>query len=354
MEKSSDFEILCKVLTEKLGYNKIIKTEYSQEDLRVHPDEILIHPDKSRIDMFTKMVLKDMSLSEMMIQTADYMEYGKLKVGVLRNEYVFLLKAVACREGDIQDMALLAQGSLNQSRKFEHGKFDWEQAWREIIHQEKMNPMREMTVSIFEQIALFTEQTGIVAPILKKLERRVIKQLILRLIRGGRMPLKEIVSLLIGGYISEPMIRNRVDALVKDGTLRKYSIKKEVFVAFVCMPHFIYKDMPITPENMEKYQIWRFPMREQSPPATIKTFAGDLLDLDCNSVGCVDDLVISSIDRFLDYEQLYFAEKPHNSIGATRACIGLLDPVLGKNAKSNFHVLYFENFIRTENEKQRQ
>ena len=168
LKKTSDFEILCKILTEELGYEKMIQTEYSQEDLRLYPDEILIHPDRSRIDLFTKRVLRDLSLSDIMIKTSDYLEYGKLKVGVLRNEYVFLLKAVASREGDIQDMEKLSQGSLNQPREFEHGKFDWDEVWREIIHQEKMNPLRELTLPIFDQISLLAEQTGIVVPILEK------------------------------------------------------------------------------------------------------------------------------------------------------------------------------------------
>ena len=350
VEKLSDFEILCKVFTEKLGYEKIVETEYSQEDLRLYPDEILTHPDRSRIDIFTKKVLRDLSLSDIMIKTADYMEYGKLRVGVLRNEYVFLLKAVASREGDIQDMALLAQGSLNQSREFEHGKFDWEEVWREIIHQEKMNPMREIVVPIFDQMSLLAEQTGIVAPILEKLGRHVIEQLIFRLIRGGRQPLKEIVSLLIGGDISEQMIRNRIDALVKEGIIRKYNIKKEVVVTLVHMPHFPYKDMQTTPENMEEYLSWRFPMLAQSTHSTIKTFVDNILSLGYNSIGYVDDSVVQSIDRFLDYEQLYFSEKPHNSVGAVRVCIGFSDPTLGKNGKFNFYILNFENFIRTENE----
>jgi len=279
VEKSSDFEILRKVIIEQLGYEKMIKIEYSQEDLRLYPDDILTHPNRSRIDLFTKRVLRDLSLSDIMIKTADYVEYGKLKVGILRNEYVFLLKAVASREGDIQDMAKLSQGSLNQPREFEHGKFDWEEVWREIIHQEKMNPMREVLVPIFDQISLLAEQTGIVAPILEKLRRHVIEQLILRLIRGGRQPLKEIVSLLIGGDISEQMIRNRIDALVKEGTVSKYSIKKEVFVTSNNIPHFPYKDRQTTPENMESYFGWRFPMREQSTHPTIERFTEERLPL---------------------------------------------------------------------------
>lgn len=350
VETLSDFEILCKALTEHLGYKIIVETAYSQEDLRLYPDEILIHPDKSRIDLFTKRVMKDLSLSDVMIETADYTTYGKLKVGVLRNEYVFLLKAVASREGDIQDMSKLSQGSLNQPREFEHGKFDWDKVWREIIHQEKMNPLRGLTVSIFDQISLLAKQTGIVAPILEKLQKHVIEQLILRLIRGGRQPLKEIVFKLGGGDISEQMIRNRIDALVKDGTIRKCTIGKKVFVTIVHMLHFPYKDWRSTLENVEAYLDWRFPARVQSTRLTIQKFVNEMITLGYNSIGYVDDIIVKQIDRFSDYEHLYFPKEYNKSIGVARACIGLADPKLGRNSASSFYILNFEKFIKTENE----
>lgn len=350
VEKLSDFEILCKTLIEDLDYEKIVKTVYSQEDLRLYPSEILVHPDRSRIDLFTKRVMKNLSLSDVMIETADYTTYGKLKVGVLRNEYVFLLKAVASREGDIQDMAKLSQGSLNQPREFEHGKFDWDEVWREIIHQEKMNPLRDLTGSIFGQISLLAEQTGIVAPILEKLRRHVIEQSILRLIRGGREPLKVIVSKLNGGDISEQMIRNRIDALVKDETIRKYTIEKEVFVTIIHMPHFPYKYWQTNPENVEDYFDWRFPTREQSTHPTIQKFVDEMMALGYNSIGYVDDIIVKQIDRFSDYEHQYFPKEGCKSTGIARVCIGLSDPKLGRNGASNFYILNFEKSIKTENE----
>jgi hypothetical protein len=247
-------------------------------------------------------------------------------------------------------MAKLSQGSLNQPREFEHGKFDWDEVWREIIHQEKMNPLRELTVPIFDQISLLAEQTGIVAPILEKLRRHVIEQLILRLIRGGRQPLKEIVFRLSGGDISEQMIRNRIDALVKDGTIRKYTIEKEVFVIPTTIPHFPYKDWQITPENIESYFAWRFPRREQSTHTTIKRFVDDITALGYNSRGYLDDIVVKQIDRFLDYESQYFSEESHKSVGTARSCIGLSDPKLGRNGATNFYILNYEKFLQTESE----
>lgn len=348
VENSADFERLCKILIKQLGYDRVVKTEYSQEDLRVYPDDILTHPNRSRIDLFTRRVLKDLSLSDMMIGTADYLEFGKLRVGVLRNEHVFLLKAVAGREGDIQDMAKLSQGSLNQPREFEHGKFDWDKVWREIVHQEKMNPLRDITLPIFDQMSLLAEQTGIIAPILERLRRHVLEQLVLRLIRSGKKPLKEIVSKLAGGDISEQMVRNRIDALVKDGTVRKNIVRKDVFVESTSIQYFPYKDWQTTPENMEAYLGWRFPHREQPTISAIKIFVDDIVALGLNSIGHLDNIIVNQMDRFLEYESQYLSEEPYKSVDAARYCIGLSDPKLGKNNSSSFHMSNYEQFVEDE------
>ena len=57
------------------------------------------HEKKSRIDLFTTTIMQDLSLSSTMKEKADIRDYGKLKVGLLRNEHVFLLKAISNREG---------------------------------------------------------------------------------------------------------------------------------------------------------------------------------------------------------------------------------------------------------------
>ena len=146
------------------------------------------------------------------------------------------------------------------------------------------------------------------------------------------------------------MIRNRIDALVKEGTVRKYTIKKEVFVTPTHIQHFPYKDWQTTPENIESYFSWRFPRREQSTHPTIQKFTDELIGLGYNSISYLDDIIVKQIDRFLDYENQYFSEESHKSVGAARSCIGLSDPKLGKNGASSFYILNYDKFISTENE----
>ena len=93
-------------------------------------------------------------------------------------------------------MALLVTGSSNTPYELQHGSFDWELVWDEILRQERINHIRDFTTIIFEQISYLAEHTGIVAPFLDKLRRHVIDRLIKRMLRGGSISIKE-----IGGII---------------------------------------------------------------------------------------------------------------------------------------------------------
>ena len=149
--------------------------------------------------------MQDLTLSSIMKEKADIRDYGKLKVALLRNEHVFLLKAIANREGDIQDMAVaaLVPGSPNTPHELQHGSFDWDLVWDEILRQEHINHTKDFTTTIFDQISYLAEQTRIVAPFLDKLRRNVIDRMIKRMLRGGGMSIKEIIELLNGGEIIE-------------------------------------------------------------------------------------------------------------------------------------------------------
>ncbi len=217
------FDAVANTLTSKLGYLRTAKTEHTREDVRTSPSEIFIHGTKSRIDLFAGTIMRDLFLSTAMQEMADMKDYGMLKVGMLRNEHVFLLKAAACREGDIQDMESLVRGSPDGPEELQHGPFDWNLVWDEIQRQEQINHTRDFTTPIYEQITHLARQTGIVAPFLVKLRRHVLDRLICIVLGSGSLPIQRIVELLTGGEITESLIRNRVDALAKSGLVKKHS-----------------------------------------------------------------------------------------------------------------------------------
>jgi len=343
LENKEDFSELTEILINQLGYKKLAQTEYTEEDMKMNPDDILVHPLKSRIDLFTKRVMRGMTLSSEMIKNADFVDYGNLRVGFLRNEYVFLLKAVASREGDIQDMAFLVQGSPNQPRQFQHGEFDWEEVWKEILRQEHINHINNFTPDVFQQITNLSEQTRIVPPFLDKLRRHVLDILIKKLIRGGKISLKKIVTLLKGGDISEPMIRNRVDSLNRENIVKKINEGREVYVESK-LSEFPIKNAEINAKNVEGYIDWRFPLRPPSSTKMIDNLVEELLSLNVNTIGQVDEIVIKSLNGLIEYEKENFPKNNFRRVGAVRICFGLNDAELGNNRNSNFYVSEFEKF----------
>ncbi len=343
VENKDDFEHLAQILT-KIRYKRIVETSYSDEDRRIKPDDIFEHDEKSRIDLFTSTIMQDLSLSSTMKERADIKDYGKLKVGLLRNEDIFLLKAIANREGDIQDMAALVTGSPNTPQELQHGSFDWEWVWEEILIQERISPTKDFTTVIFDQISYLAEQTGIIAPFLKKLRRRVIDILIKRLVRGGSMPIKEIVELLNGGDITEPMIRNRTDALEKNGTIQKYSVGRTTYIKLLKNNEYFEKELEINIHRFKIYLDWRFFIRQNQSNQNIQEFVEELQDLGFQTIGEIDEIIRNSTEILKQYENEQFSKRHFDAVGAARICIGLNYPDLGKKRSSKYFLSEFEKY----------
>ena len=344
VEHKKDFGSLTQALL-KMNYNKIVKTTYTDEDRRLNPSEIFEHKAKSRIDLFTFTVMQELILSSTMMEKADIRDYGKLKVGLLRNEHIFLLKAVANREGDIQDMAALVKGSLDTAHDLQHASFDWDLVWDEILNQESASPTKNFTPRILEQISYLAEQTGIVAPFLDKLKRHVVDMLIQQLIRGGSMPIKEIVELLNGGDITESMIRNRVDALGKAKIIDKYPKGRATYIKLLKNDAFVERELQINTYRLKRYFDWRFHVSRKSSDLYIQKLVNELRELDFKTIGEIDDVVRNSTEILIQYENEEFSKRHFDIVGATRVCIGLHYPKLGKN-RSKYFISNFEKYNR--------
>lgn len=325
VESRDDFQSLRTILTSKMGYSAKPAEAFSTEDQRLFPDDILEHTERSRIDLFTKKIIRDAVLSPDMIKRADAINHGKLTVALLRNEDVFLLKAVACREGDIQDMALLVQGGSHQPAEYQHGMFDWDVVWKEILNQERMNHLRDFTVDVLQQLSLLSEQTGITAPFLDKFKRHVLNRLIKRILRGGPKPFNYVVDLLVGGDISDKMIRNRVDALERDGTLSKKRTGRDVDLSLTHMPIFHESSWSIKFESLKVYLDWRFPHRGQSPDRIIREFSDELADFGYANIGEIDATVLRALSTALRYESEHLPKIKLTATALARICIKLIN-----------------------------
>jgi len=212
-------EQLTKALI-SMGYTSLKDTNLSEEDKRLSVFGILVHPTRSRIDVFFRFIgRQQFYLSDRMIKRAKIETFEKLRLGILHNSDIFLLKALAAREGDIDDMAKIAQSS----------EFDWNLVWEELERQEH-ETRYFLSAIVLDGIDFLAEQRGIKPPFYKKLVRRVTEKHIDRLLRDGEKPMREVVSMLEGKDISESVIRHRIDYLEKTRHLRKVKRGVEVML----------------------------------------------------------------------------------------------------------------------------
>jgi hypothetical protein len=204
----------------EMGYESTDRSNLSQEDLRINASNILNHPNRSRIDIFNRIIAGKLVLSEKMINRATINSFGNVKLGILSNEDIFLLKGVTSREGDVHDMAKIISANNN---------FDWKVVWDELIKQER-STLNYFSDIFLENIDELYYHTGIRPPFYRKLIRHVIDNHINRLVRNGPRSLNEVVSILKGEDISEKLLRNRIDYLRKKKFLLDMSINGEVFL----------------------------------------------------------------------------------------------------------------------------
>ena len=220
---------------EELGYVSVNKLHFTQDDNRVDPFDILEHPARSRMDLFKTRIAGKLLLSDGMKSRSTHEIFGRLNLYNLCNEDLFLLKAVTSREGDIQDMSLIVQA----------GSFDWETVWKELIRQEHYT-RTNFSSSVLESIDYLHEQTGIRPPFYKKLIRRALDTEIKGLIRNNRISLVNLIELLRAGDITEKMIRNRVDYLLKTGYLEKSGRNNRIFLnASIKTSLNVYSKIPV-------------------------------------------------------------------------------------------------------------
>lgn len=350
VRSKDDFDRMASVL-DNMGYVRKVKTTYADEDLRIRPDDIFLYEHKSRIDLFTHTILQNLTLSPNMMYMADILDYGTLKIGLLRNEHVFLLKAVACREGDIHDMESLVRGRADKPDEPDNGHFDWDIVWRELLQQEKINPVKEFTNSISDQLVDFTTRTGILVPFASKLRRRLIDRFIIKLIFGYDASIREIVDLLRGADVTEPIIRSRIDSLAKSAIIKKYLVGRTVHVKLLQNNEFARPEQDVKFHRLKRYFEWRFMLRAQPTDRQIQDFEKELGKLGLEVIGHLDEIMRSTIGTLQRYERDQFSRRRLGCIDVARACIGMRCDSLGNDPDSKFFIREFPKYRRMAEEE---
>lgn len=129
------FKMLARVL-EKIGYRAAVLRS-SPDGGRAPLSGVFEHASKPTVDLFVKSVFDRLEVSGEMEKRSKLLAYRNLNVGLLSNEDVFLFKAAACREGDLDDMAALAGKDAGGVREGAKGRsLDWDVVWGEILRQD--------------------------------------------------------------------------------------------------------------------------------------------------------------------------------------------------------------------------
>lgn len=338
VDTAVEFEAIKNALV-RIGYSPTT-TVSSDEDERILPDALLTHPFKSRIDLFTRTIAR-MSLLPRMMEKSNMHDYGTLRLGLLCNEHVFVLKAAAGREGDIQDMDKLVRAK-HSTKSIADQQFDWNEVLAVVHEQSAADPTNATIVSIFESVSYMPYHDGMRVPIFAPLRLLVTDLLVKSALRGGSLSIKDAVLYAERRGVEETAARNRIDAMVRDGQIGKTGARK---VARIAMHAEAYpKTGRITARRLKHYLNWRFVLREQPLPGDTDELATDLLESGFETVSQVDAVVGSLVDCLGRYEREQLKERHFSAVGAVRVCVGLNDPRLGNDRRSKFFIIELNKY----------
>jgi len=188
----------------RLGYTPL-GGEPSEADKRLEASVIYVSGSYPRVDVFVKRICGAFTLSENMKRRTEHREMSNLRLHIISNEDLFLLKSITERGGDIIDMTILAKAP----------GFDWKTVYAELVYQEE-NTNRNYSRDLLEAIEL-VEQTGVKSPIHDRLVNRSLDQAIVEVIDvKGSASIREVRDLV---NYPDYRIRSRVTRLVKEGIL---------------------------------------------------------------------------------------------------------------------------------------
>lgn len=156
VEDDQTFFAIAEPLRE-LGYEERgdLADAYDQLD----PSVVLEKEGFPRWDVFVETVAGQLRLTDAMIDRSDRtIEYGNLTVNLLSLTDIFVFKSITEREGDLEDVALLAR----------QADLDWDAILAEIETQEEVTGQL-FSFAVLDTIELLEERYDVVAPIKDRL-----------------------------------------------------------------------------------------------------------------------------------------------------------------------------------------
>lgn len=221
MSNDPDFDTMVSTLTD-LGFQHTIGVESnSGSDPAMRSRAMLRHPEFGLVDVFNIIIGKNRCyLSKRMINRATYRRHGKLKLGLLHINDIFLLKSVTDRQKDMQDILRIVKTK----------DFDWSLVWEEMQLQEK--DTREYISGYLLDTIDDLIGEGVHAPaFLNRLLIRVVDTEIKRYIREGEKPIEGLLYILLNhSSIKKDLVMNRIEFLSKRKYLKTITRRDGIFL----------------------------------------------------------------------------------------------------------------------------
>jgi transcription initiation factor TFIIIB Brf1 subunit/transcription initiation factor TFIIB len=221
MPNDQDFNTMVSTLTD-IGFQPTIGVESnSGSDPAMRSRAMLQHPEFGLVDVFNIIIGKNRCyLSKRMINRATYRRHGKLKLGLLHINDIFLLKSVTDRQKDMQDILRIVKTK----------DFDWSLVWEEMKLQEK--DTREYISGYLLDTIDDLIAEGVHAPaFLNKLLIRVVDTEIKRHIREGEKQIEGLLDILLHhSSIKKDLVMNRIEFLRKREYLKTITRRDRIFL----------------------------------------------------------------------------------------------------------------------------
>jgi hypothetical protein len=189
-----------------MEYRALSGKEITIADSRIQPSGIFVSEGLPRVDIFVLKICNAFRLSSSMKSRCETREVGRIKLCIMSDEDIFLLKSVTGRAGDLQDMVLLAKSK----------GFNWRAVLYELYSQERETG-RHFCMSLLESIEAIERSAGIKAPFYGKLVNHCIGYGILESVKHLKVAtVKQIME-----FVDYPeyRIRSRVRKLVMEKSL---------------------------------------------------------------------------------------------------------------------------------------
>ncbi len=204
VESQKTAKALTKALR-ALGYQRLVKI--SRTDERLKPTGIYVKENYPRVDLFVNIICNAFRLSQPIKDRCEMKSIDSLRLFLMSNEDIFLLKSITDREGDIYDMIDLAKST----------GFKWGVVFEELLLQEQKTG-RNFCLPLLDSIEVIEKKTNIRAPFYNKLLNHCIDQTILKSIgKWKATTLKQIKELV---KYPDYKLRSRINHLINEREVR--------------------------------------------------------------------------------------------------------------------------------------